>query len=108
MENLNVMENEDMIDESTALPTYDEFCDSDGSGVDVGSALIGAGVTAAIGGLAYLTKKVIAPKVKTKLDAVKDKRAKKKAVKEAVKTAMNQEQEEAPAEEKPAEKKNKK
>ena len=85
MDNQNVMENEAMFGEDTALPAYDESYDSDGSGVDVGSALIGAGIAAAIGGVTYVTKKFVAPKVKTKLEEHKAKRAEKKQAKEAKK-----------------------
>lgn len=108
MDNQNVMENEAMFGEDTALPAYDESYDSDGSGVDVGSALIGAGIAAAIGGVTYVTKKFVAPKVKTKLEEHKAKRAEKKAAKEAKKAEKAQKQEEAPAEEKPVEKTTKK
>ena len=60
------------------------------------------------GGVTYVTKKFVAPKVKTKLEEHKAKRAEKKKVKEAKKAEKAQKQEEAPAEEKPVEKTTKK
>lgn len=98
------MENNAMLNEEALAPAFDESYDSD-SGLDVGSALIGAGITAAIGGLTYVTKKFAVPKIKDKVAAHKAKKAEKKAAKE--KAAEETKSEDQATEEQSANKKKK-